>query len=303
MKITNKYGLPDAIYQAILRQDEGYDPGRSDITATGLIRPPWMARLIQKHWDELSEDASERYWVLMGSAVHAILEESESLAFTEDRLYAEFAGWTVGMQFDRMSRDRDRLQDYKFTSVWDWIYGAKTEHVQQLNIGAELAVRTGYPITKVQIVYLFRDWMSSKAKFDREYPPRPIMVKDVPLWPQEERTAFIEHRVALHQRVRENVDLEPCTDDERWLQPGHFALIKKGAKRAVKIEKTPDLLIDYVKKGRRGTGKVRLVGGDVKPPYLIEERKGAYRRCESFCPVRRQCPIGRPLWEAFEAGS
>jgi len=87
------------------------------------------------------------------------------VAFTEERLFAEVAGWTVSGQFDRMLLFPDgTLQDYKFTSVWAVPDGCKPEWERQLNALRYLAACNGYRIARLQIVAILRDWSKGKAK-------------------------------------------------------------------------------------------------------------------------------------------
>ena len=81
MKITNKYNLPEPLYRALL--GGGISGGESvfrltryHIGVTKLLMPPRQALLMARHDDELEEDASERVWMLMGRALHKIMEEA-----------------------------------------------------------------------------------------------------------------------------------------------------------------------------------------------------------------------------------
>lgn len=73
MKLTNKYNLPEPIYDAVKA-----DPykGGGWISTTTLIDSPQIRVLKKAHKDELSEDASDMLWALLGSAVHGVLERA-----------------------------------------------------------------------------------------------------------------------------------------------------------------------------------------------------------------------------------
>lgn len=120
MKVTNKYGIPEAIWRAV--QNDPYSPGTIEdyrrasgdrdsevanlISATTLVGPPQIRALYREHFDELEEDVSDRIWTLLGSAVHLVLERAEDRDFdfdkwlssienSEDRDVAEVAAATL----------------------------------------------------------------------------------------------------------------------------------------------------------------------------------------------------------------
>ena len=85
MKITNKFNLPEAIYEAV--KNDGYTRGDSDISVTQLIDSPYIRELKNNHNSEIEEDATDRIWSLLGQAVHTILERADTEDLKEERLY------------------------------------------------------------------------------------------------------------------------------------------------------------------------------------------------------------------------
>jgi len=168
------------------------------------------------------------------------------------------------------------LQDYKMCSVWEMIFGFKKEKENQLNVLAELCVLNGYPVKKVQIVAIFRDWQMSKAILDKQYPQTQVAVVDFPLWDLNKRVAYIESRLAVHFNGKAE-----CTDEERWLQKRECAVVKVGNKRATKLHATPESAKAHVEMLRKDKPKDR---------YLIDERPPVYKRCESYCGASGFCP-------------
>src|SRR5690606_35614373 len=75
MKVVDDVGLPEPILRAI--QNDPYSRGESDISVTGLIKPPLMRALEDYRADEIEEKASGRIYALLGKAVHAILEMAQ----------------------------------------------------------------------------------------------------------------------------------------------------------------------------------------------------------------------------------
>jgi hypothetical protein len=265
--ITNKHGLPAPLVNAI--KNDPYSRGKSDISVTQLIQPPQLRRLVRGV--QTDEDASEFIWRLLGQAVHTILERAyPDTAIVEKRLFAEVLGWTVSGQFDVY--ESGVLTDYKITSVY--ARGGKVEWENQLNLLRALAERNGMPVSRVQIVAIFRDWRPKEA-LSEDYPQSQVAVLPVALWPLERAEEYLIERVRLHR-----METPPeCTDEERWMSPEKWALMQKGRKRAVKLF-------------------------DVKPEQITltdgqywELRPGIYRRCESYCRASTICP----QWKAYES--
>lgn len=268
MKYTNKHNLPDAIVAAV--QNDSYDAKHSDITATGLIDAPQRRSLIWKHKDKIQEDVSDRIWALLGQAVHHILERSESTARVEERLFAEVEGWTISGQFDRLLVGDQTLQDYKVTTVHK-AQGDGADWERQLNILRWLCHHNGIEVEKLQVVAILRDWSKSRATDDGTYPITNVVTITLPVWPLEVTGNYIRERVQMHQLARagENV---PCTDEERWKKPDKYVVTKPGAARARKV-----------------CDSMEAAQAEVKDHEVIEVRKGAYLRCESYCEAAPFC--------------
>jgi len=93
--ITNKHGLPDAIVQATMVDKHVV---RGDISVTQLIDAPQIRQL--KRYNDLEEDAMDRIWALLGTAVHHILERSE-ISSTEARKLIEAASILIEQGEDK----------------------------------------------------------------------------------------------------------------------------------------------------------------------------------------------------------
>jgi hypothetical protein len=265
--LTNKYSLPTPLVNAI--RNDPYSKGESDISVTQLIQPLQIRHLSRGMTAD--EDASEFIWRLLGQAVHTILERAyPETAVVEKRVFSTVRGWVVSGQFDVY--EDEVLTDYKITSVY--ARDGKKEWENQLNLLRALCHRNGMPVSKVQIVAIFRDWRPKEALAD-DYPASQVAVIPVSLWPIDEAEAYLDERVRLHQ-MGEPI---PCSDEERWMQPSKWALMQKGRKRAVKLFDARPF-------------QIKLNDGQ-----YWELRPGAYRRCESYCRVSSICP----QWIAHEA--
>jgi len=275
MKLTNKNNLPHAIYNSCLEQNKKYSKGDADYSVTGLLKPPTISRLTKEHYDELTEDCSERLWALSGSALHHILEMSaDENTITEKRLFAEINGVKISGSIDVL--ENKTIQDYKYASVWESIYGIKPEKVEQLNIYYWLCYKNGIEVDSLELVFMFRDWQASKAEHDANYPQSQIAVIPVEIWSIEKIESFIIERIKLQQD--ENYI---CTAEDRWRNGEKWAVMKLGRKSAIKLH-------DTVEEADR-----HLQTLDDK--HYIEHREGKDARCERYCPVRNFCPHNKML--------
>lgn len=287
--ITNRQGLPAPLVNAI--RNDPYSRGDSDISVTQLIQPPQLRRLLKGR--QVEEDAADCVWRLLGQAMHTILERDPGTAMVEKRLFTRVRGWKVSGQFDVY--DEGVLTDYKITSVY--AREGKIEWTNQLNLLAALCRRNNMPVQRVQIVAIFRDWRPKEA-LSEDYPQAQVAVIPAPVWTSGEAEEYLEQRVALHQ-----MEVPPlCTDEERWLQPSKWALMKKGQKRAIKLFDSENALLKYAEKNGiyelvadgsyyepEGSFAWKLVDG-----HYVAHRPGSYRRCESYCNAAPFCP----QWQA-----
>jgi len=271
--ITNKHGLPEALVRAVTN-----DPytGGGDISVTKLIDAPQKRALWLQHQDAIEEDVSERILSLLGQAVHHILERAGTDTLVEQRLFAEVLGWTLSGQFDRLHLGSRTLSDYKVTTT----YKAKGDDswTRQLNVLRWLGAQNGLEVDRLEIVAIFRDFRRSEAERNPDYPAQAVKVIEVPVWPLDETEAYVRERVRLHQ-VAQQGEMSPCTDEERWHTGDKWALMRPGAKRALRVlDAKPDII-------PAGT--------------MVEYRPGRYRRCEQYCEVAPFCP----QWQATQSST
>lgn len=283
MQITNNNRLPAPLVRAVSRHPRTREP--NTISVSELIQPIQLRALSVQHESELTEDASDRLWALLGDLLHYALEKNAKglpNVISEEELSMEVLGWKLIGHYDlsessdddlsSLLLEEETLTDYKLTSVWAVKNGLKPEWISQLNVYAHLIRANGRRVGKGQIVAIGRDWSKRKAKWEHDYPKQQVKVMDVGLWTPEEAQEYIERRVQLHQRATEGVWPE-CTPEERWSKPTKYALMKKGRKRAVKL---------YEEEERA----LAAAGSD----NFVEIRPGEETRCDSYCAVSRKCP-------------
>lgn len=269
LPLTNRAELPQAIVDAVA--NDGYSRGQSDISVTGLLRPPRLAVLEERHAHEIVEDASDRIWSLLGQSIHTILERANRTAIAERRLSIEVEGWTISGGMDVYQED-GALLDYKVTSVWKLIKGDLEEWEKQLNLYSVILRHHGHKVERLQIVTILRDWSKMEAERDPTYPQAQVVNINIPLWEPKRAFGFLRERVILHQQAR--FQLPECSPEDRWARPDVYAVMKQGRKTAVKLYSSENEAKAHV--------------GFDKALYVVH-RPGMSVRCKSYCSVSKFC--------------
>ncbi len=281
MNITNNHNLPQSFVN--FARNDKYSKGQSDISVTTLIDSPRVRLLREAKSSDMTSDAADMIWPLFGTAVHHILEsasEDEGVVL-EERLYATVNDWILSGAVDhqRIEGNSISITDYKVTSVWSVIHG-KIEWEQQLNCYAFLAQKSkGMKVKSLQICAILRDWNRREAERRDDYPQAPVILVDIPMWPDTKRIEYIRDRVEMHQDAQINFDLAQmfplCSDEERWKRGEAWAVKKKGNKRAQRVFDNEASAEEFMKD---------------KENLEIEHREGEYVRCKGdYCGVANFC--------------
>lgn len=310
MRLTNLQNLPEAIVRAV--SNDSYDKGQCDFSCTELLKPSRIWALERRHKDDLVEDVADRIYALLGQLGHLLLERAaqkmnpRQLTLVEERLYRSIVvpGMTrpviIGGQIDLAldPNGPDSIQDYKFTSRWAALHGAKDDWHNQLNINAWLSRANGFDPKNAQVVAVYYDWSKREAAFRArtgqadQYPQSQVEVFDIPLKSDSVVSEFIAARVVSHVQAH-RIQLPECTPEERWQRPAKWAVTKAGNKRASKLcdtleestawaqSKLPPKETETQSDGRRvEAGKV---------VYEILPRPAEAIRCADFCVVAEWC--------------
>jgi PD-(D/E)XK nuclease superfamily len=291
MKLSNKHNLPQPFVNLFHKQE--YSKGAARISVTELINSPRIVALKHKHGHEIEEDIADRFWALMGTNIHRILQEgSDAEHVAEERLFHEVDGWVVsgGIDLQRTHDDGVDVIDWKFTSAYT-VMQDKPEWEAQLNCYAWLVrkVKVVEP-HKLFVCGIVRDWDKNKAVYDRAkgYPQAPVVMVPVRKWDARSTDLFVLGRVAAHRnaaRISEWDEVLPeCSDSDRWVRGSTFGVYKSNGagggdgkgRRALRVFSTPAEASEYAD----GKG----------PGYEVLERKGEAIRCvNNYCGVAKWC--------------
>ena len=279
MKITNKYNVPETLMA--LATKEYYSKGKADFSVTEIISPPQIQRLRKKHYEQIEQDVSDMLWSLLGSALHVVAERGQTENhITEERLHVEIDGVVLSGAIDLQKTTESGIviTDYKFTSAWA-IRQDKFEWEAQQNIYAWLVSKAkNEKVVGVQICALIRDWSRREAAVKADYPPAPIQVLELPLWPLEKTEAYIRERLEAHRNAKVADDwgdeLPECTEEERWIRTTQYAVKREGRKTAIRVLDSEEEAKELAEKEKG----------------FVEIRKGEAIRCtNNFCGVNQWC--------------
>lgn len=253
---------------------------------TQLLKPPRIVALERLHGDELVDDVEDRIWSLYGQIAHTILERANSLDLAEKRFAATFAGKVVSAQIDTLSFSHGFLRDWKFQTSWKFLANKPVDPdwIAQLNMQREIMLRQpehkDLEINRLGIVGLLRDWSKVEARGNPTYPQKQVVDVDIPIWPREQTTSFIEMRVREMEETlgKTQSQLPLCSPSERWAKQEAWAVMR--GEKAVKFGVCFSEAEAYVKLDTEL---------QKKPGAFIQHRPGQNMRCEFYCSVSEYC--------------
>lgn len=227
--VTNKHNLPQALVNLLGARE--YSKGKSHWSVTQLIGAPRITVLRNQFKKEITdtEDLSDRFWSLMGSNIHKILEHAVTdNSVVEERIFLDVMGVTVSGQID-VQEHADGvvdLIDWKFTNVYA-VSRPKPEWEAQLNLYAYLIRKVkGLKVEKASVCAIIRDWRKTDSLRRSGYPIAPIVMVDIPLWSFTMQEKFFEERLTtlLNSYALNSLgeELPECSNEDRWLRDGVY---------------------------------------------------------------------------------
>jgi hypothetical protein len=225
--ISNRHNLPAPFVALFGRQQ--YSKGDSHWSVTQLVSPPKIAVLRAEHAAAIAakEDLSDRFWSLMGSNIHKILEgASAEDHVVEERIHTTVHGMRISGQIDlqRHKNGKVGIIDYKFTSVYS-VSRPKPEWEQQLNAYAYLLRKEkGLEVESLHVCAILRDWRLTDVSRRKVYPPAPVVMAELPVWSYEDQAKWVEERVMGLMQASSayhiGEELPRCSDEDMWLRDG-----------------------------------------------------------------------------------
>lgn len=287
MIFTNKNNLPAYLHKILTHEYYGGANVVQDFSTTQFGNPVTMTILQHRHKDEIVSDSSDALMRVLGSGVHAVCEmalSKEPNMKLEERLFVNVHGKVIGGQYDLYLTDSHTLIDFKLTKANSYIFGGReSKYSSQMNINKYILEKNGYMVDKMDIVEIYRDWDEKKAKIDTKYPPKAINITTIPAVTSAITEYRLKEYIDEYEKLKNTPDnlLPPCPPKDRWERGASFAVMKRGASRAVKLFETKDEATAFINSG----------GVSVASHY-IEERVPVPLRCiDGWCEVCSWCPF------------
>jgi hypothetical protein len=287
MIITNKMNLPEALVKAVTTRRHN-NPGR--LSATTLLNGMKQSILTDRHWDQLEDDVSDRFWAIFGTAVHALLEDEGAHDFTEEFMSFDMDGITVTGRIDNYNMKTSTVTDYKTASVWKVKFGDFHDWYRQGMIYSWLLIKNGFKAERCQFIAILKDHSKTDARRDASYPQGPLYVYEFAVT-DPGLTAielYIDAKIAAYKQYSnlKDDDIPPCSPEERWEKPTKYAVKKEGQKTAVRV-------LDSENEAQR-------MASDLGKGHYVETRPGESVRCQGYCSCCEFCNFYRDHVKAEE---
>ena len=277
MKITNNECLPKPF---VSFAESDYEYKNKQYSVSAITRGLKQTILKRRHFDELEQDVSEMIWLLLGTAVHKVLEEAEEedSELKEEYLKIDIGDYKLSGRFDLYNGDTKTITDYKTSSVWKVIYEDYDDYRLQLLIYAWLLRQIGIEVEKAQAILILKDHKKTRAKYKKDYPNLPV--KKIEFTFTDEDFELIEQFIRIKfEKIRQyerlpDDEIPPCSPEDRWRKPDKFAVKEDGKKKACRVLDSKEDAEKWMKNNR----------GD-----YIEYRPGEDKKCKDFCLVNEYC--------------
>ena len=277
MKITNKQGLPAPLVALLAR--DFYTKGASQYSVTELMSPPKIRRMREQYDEEMEVDATKLIASQLGTFMHARLEKKSVEGYTnEERIFHSIDGITISGAVDLQEHTDDGIViiDYKFVKAWS-VMKSKDDWVTQLNIYKWLVETVKkQKVCGLKICAIIKDYTPHSTQ--ENYPEAGAVMIDISMWDSGTTETYVRKRLEMHRAAKQaqefGEDLEPCTDEDRWMSETIYAVKREGRKTAIRVFKTIEEANELAEKEKG----------------YVEERKGEPRRCiGDFCGVSKWC--------------
>jgi hypothetical protein len=277
MKITNKQGLPAPLVALLAR--DFYTKGASQYSVTELMSPPKIRRMREQYDDEMEIDATKLIASQLGTFMHARLEKKSVEGYTnEERIFHSIDGITISGAVDLQEHTEAGIViiDYKFVKAWS-VMRSKDDWVTQLNIYKWLVETVKkQKVCGLKICAIIKDYTPHSTQ--EGYPEAEAVMIDIPMWDSVTTETYVRQRLEMHRAAKQaqefGEELEPCTDEDRWMSETMYAVKREGRKTAIRVFRSIEEATELAEKEKG----------------YVEERKGEPRRCiGDFCGVSKWC--------------
>lgn len=239
--------------------------------------------IVREEWLKEGEDKADLK--IVGESLKKLMNkwfpEVESRFIWEMTLHHEHNGMLLAGTFDLYDKLEKKLQDYKFCSVYSYMYPeSRKKWEQQTNVYAAMMREQGYEVNSIEVVALFRDWSQTKSETSKgDYPSEQFMTLPMIVKSQEFMIEYINGRIELHQKAEQG-EVPDCTGVDRWSTATEWAVKTPKLKRAVRKFDNEKMADEFILQNKHSYefGLTKFI------------QEGESKRCVRYCPVRYFCP-------------
>lgn len=313
MKVTNSENLPFPIVEAI-KSFTNYEYTPDKYSVTTLAKGTKEIILSRRYEKELEMDASDMIWSVVGNIGHGFLEKTEEEAdeiheqyftlaiphyrdegFIPYGMAADFDDevdrvLTLSGKMDLVNILSGKITDYKFTSVWQYAFGAKEEWKRQLGGYALILNGNGFESTEAENVVIYRDWSLPESLRSTNYPKKQCQVLTFDF--TDDYLAETYNRLIakladiLSYEDAPDDEIPPCNPEERWDRPTKWAAMKNSRKSAVKVFDSKEDADSFIASGAA---------------EYLQERTGESVKCKMYCSCCQFCNFWKEKYQNANA--
>lgn len=301
IKIVNRKGMPEPLASMLMQKEERLYSGsneKKDYSCTQLLKPTREILLYNRIKDDptriLEIDVDDLWWTVFGSIVHYIFEvfadmpEVREYLLSEKRFKININGKIVSGGIDLYDKKQKLLLDYKYTSVYNAMYGGREEWTPQLNLYKVMLEEAGYEVKGIKVLMLFKDWSESQISRDG-YPKNKYQEMLIPVLPKEDVLKIFSDKIKELEAFDDIPDghLPICSAKERWESASVVRVVSSGGRVYFSKEFYDDAS--------------RKIAEEECQKYLFEKNykntsiqvvRGKSKKCNGYCSVRSICKYG-----------
>lgn len=280
--LTNNLNLPKPFVDAVTKD---YKPTDKQYSVTTVLKGTREIILGRRHSNEIVEDVADKVWLVFGSAVHQILENSQETQnqIKENKIKVVMNnGYTLSGIFDLYDDDTKTVTDYKTASVWKVKMGEWEDYKKQTLIYCYMLRKIGFEAKRGEIVALLKDWKPRDAKYDHNYPQHAVYrigwdfnEEDFQRIEKELNDKFKE--IEICELVKDE-ELPLCSNEERWKKEDQWKVMKQGRKTAVRVLNTAEEADKYITDNNLP-----------RPLHYTQLFPGEDAKCIEYCSVCEFC--------------
>lgn len=297
MQRINETNLPEFVELLAMNFYPEFSWNRFGVTE--LMKGPKEVILNRRHTKEIVEDIADLSAIITGNSIHFSIEylmekyrdklKHEYLA--EHRIDVEINGnfpepVYLSGQLDLLDLTTHHLYDTKSSAATAYAFKVQdgfADWRKQIRTYWWMAERKGYTVKSASNILFNEGFSKYQMRRNPDYPRRSII--EIPqlfnpiITLEESAELNAEYaqkiRTILEYKDAPDDEIPPCSPEERWERDEHWAIMKKGRKRAVSRHTSKE--------------EAEFVMETMSKDHFIEYRPGIPAKCVDYCSANQFC--------------